>query len=278
MKLVWSLANRNPQHPHNQYVYDMFYLSVHLAKDLGYETVLYGTTDSIVRIGEYFDEIHNTDNIEYILFDDLKIHIWETRTDDYATIDGDMFLYSPIQFNTNPTTFLSFEQLIKNDIPNSVTDSLKLLNQFDITTLIPEWDISSKNSISTNLIRWKGNNGLLKYYIECYKNLRKLFLDNEDTVKKHNSELVNNKSLISHILCEHLLERLVSYYNLSYDEIKINAKNSYSHWQGSEKFENKYKINSVKLIVEVHKLLGGTIESVYNSLIAQKTIEPILYN
>lgn len=278
MKLVWSLANRNPQHPHNQYVYDMFYLSVHLAKDLGYETVLYGTTDAIVRIGEYFDETYNTDDIEYLLFDDLKIHIWETRTDDYATIDGDMFLYSPIEFNTNPTIFLSFEQLIKNDIPNSVTDSLKLLNQFDITTLIPEWDISSKNSISTNLIRWKGNNGLLKYYIECYKNLRKLFLDNEDIVKKYNSELVNNKSLISHILCEHLLERLVLYYNLSYDEIKTNPKNSYSHWQGSEKFENKYKINSVKLIVESHKLLGGTIKSVYNSLIIQKIIEPILYD
>jgi hypothetical protein len=278
MKLVWSLANRNPQYPHNQYVYDMFYLSAHLAKDLGYETVLYGTTDAIVRIGEYFDETHNTDNIEYVLFDDLKIHIWETRTDDYATIDGDMFLYSPIEFNTNPTIFLSFEQLIKNDIPNSVTDSLKLLNQFDITTLIPEWDISSKNSISTNLIRWKGNNGLLKYYIECYKNLRKLFLDNEDIVKKHNSELVNNKSLISHILCEHLLERLVIYYNLSYDEIKTNPKNSYSHWQGSEKFENKYKINSVKLIVESHKLIGGTIKSVYNSLITQKIIEPILYD
>ena len=178
MKLVWSLANRNPQHPHNQYVYDMFYLSVHLAKDLGYQTVLYGTTDSIVRIGEYFDETHNTDNIEYVLFDDLKIHIWEMRTDDYATIDGDMFLYSPIEFNTNPSIFLSFEQLIKNDIPNSVTDSLKLLNQFDITTLIPEWDISSKNSISTNLIRWKGNNGLLNYYIESYKKLRKLFLEN----------------------------------------------------------------------------------------------------
>jgi hypothetical protein len=278
MKLVWSLANRNPQHPHNQYVYDMFYLSVHLAKDLGYQTVLYGTTDAIVRIGEYFDETHNTDNIEYVLFDDLKIHIWEMRTDDYATIDGDMFLYSPIEFNTNPSIFLSFEQLIKNDIPNSVTDSLKLLNQFDITTLIPEWDISSKNSISTNLIRWKGNNGLLKYYIECYKNLRKLFLDNEDIVKKHNSELVNNKSLISHILCEHLLERLVIYYNLSYDEIKTNPKNSYSHWQGSEKFENKYKINSVKLIVESHKLIGGTIKSVYNSLITQKIIEPILYD
>jgi hypothetical protein len=65
---------------------------------------------------------------------------------------------------------------------------------------------------------------------------------------------------------------------LSYDEIKTNPKNSYSHWQGSEKFENKYKINSVKLIVESHKLIGGTIKSVYNSLITQKIIEPILYD
>lgn len=278
MKLVWSLANRNPQHPHNQYVYDMFYLSVHLAKDLGYETVLYGTTDAIVRIGEYFDETYNTDDIEYLLFDDLKIHIWETRTDDYATIDGDMFLYSPIEFNTNPNIFLSFDELIKGDVSKTVSDSLKLLNEFDIVNLIPEWNTDSKKSISTNLIRWKGNNGLLNYYIDSYKTLRKLFLDNEDIVKKRNSELANNKSLISHILCEHLLERLVSYYNLSYDEIRTNPKNSYSHWQGSEKFENKYKINSVKLIVEVHKLLGGTIESVYNSLLIQKTIEPILYN
>jgi hypothetical protein len=278
MKLVWSLANRNPQNPHNQYVYDMFYLSVHLAKDLGYETVLYGTTDAIVKIGEYFDETYNTDDIEYVLFDDLKIHIWETRIDDYATIDGDMFLYSPFDFNTNPNIFLSFDQFIKRDIPKSVIDSLELLNEFYITTLIPEWDILSKSSISTNLIRWKGNGGLLKYYIDCYKKLRKLFLDNEDTIKKHNAELANNKSLISHIICEHLLERLVSYYNLSYDEIQINSKNSYSHWQGSEKFENKYKINGVKLIVETHKLVGGTIKSVYNSLIAQKTIQPILYN
>ena len=278
MKLVWSLANRNPQNPHNQYVYDMFYLSIHMAKDLGYETVLYGTTDSVVRIGEYVDEVYNTDNIEYLLFDDLKMYIWENRTDDYATIDGDMFLFSKLKFNDNRNIFLSFDQLIKNDIPKYVEDGLELLNKIEITNLIPEWDTKSKNSISTNLIRWKGNNGLLNYYIESYKKLRTLFLENESTIEKNNSELTNNKSLISHILCEHLLERIVSYYNLSYDEIRKTTKNSYSHWQGSEKFENKNKINSVKLIVEVHKMKGGTIKSVYNSLISQGLIEPILYN
>lgn len=278
MKLVWSLANRNPQNPHNQYVYDMFYLSIHMAKDLGYETVLYGTSDAIVRIGEYVDEVYNTDDIEYLLFDDLKMYIWEDRTDDYATIDGDMFLFSKLKFNDNPNIFLSFDQLIKNDIQKSVNDSLDLLNKIEIVNLIPEWNPLSKNSISTNLIRWKGNNGLLKYYIESYKKLRELFLENETSIQKINSELSNNKSLISHILCEHLLERIVSYYNLSYDELRSASKNSYSHWQGTEKFDNKNKINGVKLIVEVHKMKGGTIKSVYNSLISQKLIEPILYN
>ncbi len=278
MKLVWSLANRNPQNPHNQYVYDMFYLSIHMAKDLGYETVLYGTSDAIVRIGEYFDEVYNTDDIEYLLFDDLKMYIWEDRTDDYATIDGDMFLFSQLKFNNNPNIFLSFDQLIKSDIQKSVNDSLDLLNKIEIVNLIPEWNPLSKNSISTNLIRWKGNNGLLKYYIESYKKLRELFLENETSIQKINSELSNNKSLISHILCEHLLERIVSYYNLSYDELRSTSKNSYSHWQGTEKFDDKNKINGVKLIVEVHKMKGGTIKSVYNSLISQKLIEPILYN
>ena len=95
MKLIWSLANKNSSTPHGQYVYDMFYVSIQMAKDLGYETVLYGTTDSIEKLGSYVDEIHNTDDIEYTLFDDLKVHIWKTRKDDYITIDGDMFLYSP---------------------------------------------------------------------------------------------------------------------------------------------------------------------------------------
>jgi len=278
MKLVWSLANRNPQNPHNQYVYDMFYLSIHMAKDLGYETVLYGTSDAIVRIGEYVDEVYNTDDVEYLLFDDLKMYIWEDRTDDYATIDGDMFLFSQLKFNNNPNIFLSFDQLIKSDIQKSVNDSLDLLNKIEIINLIPEWNPLSKNSISTNLIRWKGNNGLLKYYIESYKKLRELFLENETSIQKINSELSNNKSLISHILCEHLLERIISYYNLSYDELRNTHKSSYSHWQGTEKFDNKNKINGVKLIVEVHKMTGGTIKSVYNSLISQKLIEPILYN
>ncbi len=278
MKLVWSLANRNPQNPHNQYVYDMFYLSIHMAKDLGYETVLYGTSDAIVRIGEYVDEVYNTDDIEYLLFDDLKMYIWEDRTDDYATIDGDMFLFSQLKFNNNPNIFLSFDQLIKSDIQKSVNDSLDLLNKIEIVNLIPEWNPISKNSISTNLIRWKGNNGLLKYYIESYKKLRELFLENETSIQKINPELSNNKSLISHILCEHLLERIVSYYNLSYNELRNTNKNSYSHWQGTEKFDDKNKINGVKLIVEVHKMMGGTIKSVYNSLISQKLIEPILYN
>jgi hypothetical protein len=278
MKLIWSLANKDPKTPHNPYVYDMFYLSIHMAKDLGYETVLYGTSDAIDRLGNYVDEIYNTDSIEYILFDDLKVHIWDTRVDDYSTIDGDMFLYSPLIFNTNPNTFLWFDELIHKNKSNHVNTALEQLNTFNLNSIITEWDINSQSSISTNLIQWKGNSGLLKYYIESYRLLRKLFLDNESDIIEVNSELSKNKSLISHLLCEHLLERIISYYNLTYDELRINPNNSYSHWQGSEKFENIDKINGVKLIVETHKKIGGTIKSIYKSLLSQRLIQPILYN
>ena len=276
MKLVWSLANKDPKTPHNPYVYDMFYLSIHMAKDLGYETVLYGTSDAIERLGDCVDEIHNTDSIEYVLFDDLKIHIWDNRTDDYATIDGDVFLYSPIEFNTN--SFLSFDEMVNKIEVDYVVDALNLLNSFDIDKRILEWNPNSTNSISTNLIRWKSNNVLLKYFIQSYRGLRTAFLENEVEIVEINSELAKTKSLISHLLCEHLLERIVSYYKLPLDELRRNKNNSYSHWQGSEKFENIHKINGVKLIVETHKNFGGTIKSVYNSLLSQGLIEPILYN
>lgn len=271
MKLIWSLANRNPQTPHNQYVYDLFYLSISLAKDLGYDTILYGTSDALVRIGEYVDEVYNVDDVEYLLFDDVKIHIWETRNDDYFTLDGDMFLFSKINLEKELNPFIYFDELIETKNNDNLQ---KFLNIINVKQLVPEWNDSNK-AITTNLIKWKANNGLLQYYINCYKKLRESFLVNENLFKNISSEFVSNNSYISHILCEQLLEKIISYYGLSYDELNSSNKNIYTHWQGSEKFENKNKINSVKLIVEVHKMKGGDVKSVYNSLLSQKLIYPI---
>jgi len=278
MKLIWSLANKNLPTPHNQCVYDMFYVSIQMAKDLGYETILYGTSDAIDKLGNYVDEIYNIDDTEYILFDDLKIHIWKTRNDDYITIDGDMFLYSPLVFNRNSKTFLSFDEVIKTPASNNIEVGLATLNNLkSFTSLIPEWNIESNRSFSTNLIYWKENNELLQYFIQSYEKLRKWYFENKNILVEITTELDSNKSLISHLICEHLLERLINYYLLEYDEIRPSGYNSYSHWQGGDKFINNIKINGIKLLAKKHKEIGGNIKNTYNYLLNEKMIEPFLY-
>ena len=99
MKLIWGLQQKKNDGIHSPFVYDMFYVSIQMAKDLGYETILYGTTNVIEKLGKYVDEFIITDNVDYILYDDLKVYIWENRTDDYLILDGDVFLHSPLVFD-----------------------------------------------------------------------------------------------------------------------------------------------------------------------------------
>lgn len=273
MKLIWGLHQKNKNQLHSQFVYDMFYVSIQMAKDLGYETVLYGTSDAIERLGEYVDETYNTDNLEYKFFDDLKVYIWENRDDDYLILDGDVFLHSPLVFK-NTNSFVWVDSIVKKQ-NGYAKDCLDILNNFKIKDMIPEWNHETTISFSTGLVRWKGNNGLLKYFIESYKKLRSWFLINEKELNKLNVELTSDKSLISHYVCEHLLQRIVEYYNLDFEELE--NRNSYYHWQGADKFNNKNKMDCIRLITLNHKSIGGSIKDIYNLLLKDGSIKPILY-
>ena len=274
MKLIWGLQQKNKNQLHSQFVYDMFYISIQMAKNLGYETVLYGTSDAIEKLGEYVDETYNTDNLDYKFFDDLKIYIWENRNDEYLTIDGDVFLHSPLKFK-NQNSFVWIDSLVKKQKSGYAKDCLDIINSFDLTSIVSEWNRDLKIAYSTGLVKWKGNNGLLKYYIQSYKNLRNWFLKNERRLYEMNNELTSDKSLISHYLCEHLLQRIVEYYNLDFEELE--NYNSYYHWQGNDKFENQDKINCIKFLTIKHKELGGNIRYVYDLLAKDNIIKPILY-
>lgn len=276
MKLIWGLQNKNKDKLQSPYVYDMTYLSIQMAKDLGYETVLYGTSDSITQLGQYVDEVYNTDELDYQLFDDLKIHIWKTRMDDYLTIDGDVFLHSPLVFN-NTLPFVTFDKITEEQLVGYSKDCLDIINGLGINELVPEWNNELRISFSTGLVRWKGNSGLLQYYIESYTKLRKWFLNNETLINGLHEELTSSKSLISHYICEHLLQRMVAYYELKSQPLNEIKGNSYYHWSGSDKFEDENKFNGVKNIVETHKQMGGTVKSVYDLLLKNQIIKPILY-
>jgi hypothetical protein len=274
MKLIWALQQKGLNQLHSPFVYDMFYVSIQMAKDLGYTTVLYGSSDAIERLGEYVDETFTTNHIDYALYDDLKVYIWENRIDDYLILDGDVFLHSPLVFK-NPNSFVWVDTIVKKQQNGYSKDCLDILNTFDITKQIPEWNSKTGISFSTGLVRMKGNNGLLQYYVESYKKLKKWFLENETILIEKNEELNSNKSLISHYLCEHLLQRIVEYYGLEFEVLE--NENSYYHWQGNDKFKNIDKWDCIRLITNKHKEEGGTIRDVYDSLVKDELIKPILF-
>lgn len=274
MKIVFGLQQIDKTQLHSKFVYDMFYVSIQMANELGYETVLYGTSDAIERLGMYVNKVHNTDGLDYIFFDDLKIHILETRKDNYILIDGDVFLHSPLVFK-NTNSFLYVDKIVKAQHSGYMKDALIAFNTFDIQSIIPEWNPFTKISLSTGLLKIKGNNGLLNYYIQSYKKLREWYLINEKELVDNNSELESKKSLSSHLICEHLLQRIVEYYGMQFEQ--LDMENSYYHWQGSEKFNNNDKVNCITLLSDTHKVMNGSIKNVYNYLLNANQIKPILY-
>jgi hypothetical protein len=273
MKLVWGLYNKNKNELQPSFVYDMFYLSIQMGKDLGYETVLYGTTDTIEKLGEYVDEIHIIDELDYKFFDDLKLHILSTRTDEYMILDGDIFLHEPLKINKR--SILSIDTIISEQKDGYAKDCLEILNEYELNKIVTEWDSDLKSSFSTGIFYWKGNDELLQYFLKSYIKLRKWYLDNENILINRNIEFHSNKSLSSHFIFEHLLYKIVQYYELEFDE--LNKSTSYYHWQGQDKFDNNDKLECVRLVVLNHKMGGGKIKDIYNILINQSLIKPILY-
>ena len=183
---------------------------------------------------------------------------------------------------------------MKEHYSGYMKDALTTFNSFNIQLLIPEWnpigDIASPPFIIQgyffNHLYWHHNrsylldmftpnNELLNYYIQSYKKLRIWFLQNENELTKHNSDLESRKSLSSHIICEHLLQRMVEYYELQYEQLDI--ENSYYHWQGGEKFKNNDKVNCITLLSDNHKVMNTNIKNVYNYLLNTNQIKPILY-
>lgn len=276
MKIVWSLANREKGGYHGEFIYDMFYVSIHMAKDLGYKTELYGTSDAIEKLGKYVDKTYNIDFLEYIFFDDIKVYIWENRNDDYILMDGDMFLFTPLNLNTSKNPVLFCDTVVPPCNIDIVNKSFNFVNTLNIKSIIPEWNDNFKTGISTNFIKWGDNPNFIKKYVNYYYILKNFFIKNENYLTKF-KELSFKDGLISQILCEHLLKSLIDFYYLDVKEIKFNYKNNYIHWQGEDKHYNQDKFKGITLLSNNHKKLGGDINYIYNNLLEKNLIKPILH-
>lgn len=271
MKLIYSLSKRTLE-PHSESVYQTFWVSMKNARDLGYHIELWGTTDAIQKLGDLAHSIKNIDDVDFQLYDDIKVKIWENIKPSEMTIDGDVFLHNDMKLgNLNLNVDSEFTKLC--DIGHSV---LKSFNEFNPQQIIPEWDSTNTKGLNTGLVNWGMNDTFKKHYIDSYWKLRKWYLDNQYDMVMVNSKLHNMYPAISHIICENLLYQLVKYYGIEYNELSKNPNVRYLHAFGESKYENNQFSSSIRMIIKHIKIRGGTIMGAHSEMV-DSGIPPFLY-
>jgi hypothetical protein len=243
-----------------------------MAKELGYEIELWGTTDAIQKLEGIPHYIRNIDNMEYELYDDIKMKIWETAGPNTTTIDGDVFLYDRLSLGG---LWLNVDEEF-TELSEDGRKCLDSFNEFDIKSVIPEWDSKNTIGLSTGILNWGMNTEFKKYYIESYWKLRNWYLEHQHEILMKNSKLDTTYPAVSHIICENLLYQFVKEYGIEYREFSKNRKNSYSHKAGESKYKNGELSMGIRLLDAEIKTRGGSVIENYNRLISGG-IKPFLY-
>lgn len=271
MKLIYSLAKRTIE-PHSDIVYKTFWISMKNAKELGYETELWGTSDAIQKLSDVSDFIINVDKFEFELYDDIKVKIWETIKPYEMTIDGDVFLYDSNLRTGGMWLSIDNEFKILSDEGKNILDTF---NEFNPKQIIPEWDYANTIGLSTGLVNWGMNDKFKSYYIESYWKLRKWYFDNQYEMVMKNPKIHNMYPAISHIICENLLYQLVKYYGIEYKELYNNPNFRYLHKAGEEKYKRGNFLMGIRILNSEIQFRGGSVIEAYYRII-ESGIPPFL--
>lgn len=268
--LCWSLTkSKNDPIKFHQSVYDMYYLSIAMAKQLGYNTVLYGNSDAIENLKDIVDSVVNIDFLDFQLYDDPKVYIWYSRKGEYATIDGDVFLYERLKFRGESDN--RYKISVENNqkmIDKITSDTYNIISTHLPLSIKSIWSTYRTDTFNTGIVRWNDNN-LKEFYIQSYHLLRNWYIQNKNHLNI-NLDISRN----SHIICEHLLYKLLINGGHNVDILKTNSENSYSHFKGFDKFSNPDKWIPIKLLVDEIKhirKMGLTnkmdIKQIYSELV-----------
>lgn len=228
MNLIWTyngdviLTERMKTILINYYI-----TSMKESEKFGYRKILYCDTNSVHYFKDFVDEIVIVDKYENSpQFDSYKIKVLEDRNDDYYMIDGDLILHKKLPEPDVDVIFDSYEVL---NWPKQYEETVKLLDEWGIKEVIPEWDVKRTPVISTGIFAIT-NKELRDIYVYKWKLCNDFIMKHYDKLDPINSALVGG---------QYLLTLVSNHYNASRTKLCFEfglTGEYYKHYSGYVKY------------------------------------------
>jgi hypothetical protein len=237
MKLVYSFTTKMGNYTDNDWVVIYYKASMRKAKSLGYKIKLYGCDFIYNNLKDDIDEFVSIQNEEFILTDDLKMHIHSKENLDCITIDGDVILESPLNLPTDCDVL--FETKLLNTKNKKFKRYMDIFKKYDAVNHVEYFDYNGLHASNVGILKFN-TQPTKDLLLKSYYSFRKYYLENIEPFE--NLTEWNDPSII---VCEYYFTRVMNANNISYKF--CSDSNDYVHYASETKFEQKFfnHINSI---------------------------------
>ncbi len=251
MKLIWTYNSDvtfgkefgNLPENHNLILLNYYIHSIKSATELGYYTIVYCNSKSVIYFENISNEVFVIDNYENSpLWDSFKIKVLEDRDDDFCLIDGDVILHNKLPKFTTDITFDSYEL---NNFKYNYKGILNDLTDMGIQNDLVIWENKQIPIISCGILSIR-NSTLKEQYIYNWKLYNNFIIKHINKVDIDLATMVGAQYLLS------ILSQKMSHTKLS--NLVGSDNLYYKHHCGPIKYNNPI-VPTNELITKLKKQL-----------------------
>lgn len=199
--------------------------SIHRAKELGYRVEMY--SDSSLFSKEV-DKLHLIKGYKTLLWDSYKFIPLSKRDDNFILIDGDVFLYKPIELD--PSCDFTADCIEEGNWNLLYNNTVKQLTELGVQTIIPEWDGRFLKVVSCGVLHFK-NPVFRMVYTSLWNKLYSFIEDNSPVLDLYSC---------TPVAAQYLLTLLAKTHNIKYELLNERLGypgKFYVHHAGKDKFK-----------------------------------------
>ena len=241
--LVWGLYWHEDQLPiykfdNKFWTYINYYrLSIHSAKNLGYECHLYLSSNIVKYFEDMNINLHEVPSLSSTFYDSINFYILETEHKNCPIIDGDIILYRRLpDLNAD----LIYEMPETNSWNWLYEFWVNEISNKNIQSIIPEWTGDRRSRIVNIGLLYIKNNKLIELYNKRWNDFR-IYIENNKSNIKYKSDISSTVEYTA-MASQYILTEIVEYHKFTSQDYKsINRVEStpfYKHYVGTQKFTN----------------------------------------